>query len=121
MTPDILYKRLVVFAQNCQRLVKKLPKAIYNLEYGNQLIRSSSSPGANYIEAIEASSKKDFIYRLKVCRKETRESAHWLLLIQDANTEIQDLSIETGGLIKEANELIRIFTSSVLTSEKNGK
>lgn len=119
MTPELLYKRLFAFAQKCQQLINKLPKTAYNIEYGKQLIRSSSSPGANYIEAIEASSRKDFTHRLKVCRKETKESIHWLMLIQSANNTILEIQKESVELTKEAQEFIRIFTSSILTSEKN--
>lgn len=60
MTSDELYDRLLVFAKDCQMLVVKLPNNSYNVVYSSQLIRSSSSPGANYIEALEASSKKRF-------------------------------------------------------------
>lgn len=119
MNSEELYQRLLKFAQRSQRLVKKLPKTVYNLEYGGQLIRCSSSPGANYIEAIEGSSRKDFTYRLTVCRKETKESNHWLLLIQSANEELEDIQTEAEELIAEAKEFIKIFTSSIITSEKN--
>lgn len=116
---DILYQRLLEFAKKSQRLVSKLPKTIYNIEYGSQLIRSSGSPGSNYIEAIEASSRKEFTHKLKVCRKETKESIHWLFLIQHANSQIEGVCSKAEELIGEGRELIRIFTSSVLTSEKN--
>lgn len=98
-----------------------MPKTTYNYEYGSQLIRSSASPGANYIEAVEASSRKDFIHRLKICRKEAKESIHWLVLIESANEELHEILEETKSLREEAQEFIRIFTSSILTSEKNGK
>lgn len=118
MNSEILYERLLLFAQRCQKLVYKLPKTIYNLEYGSQLIRSSASPGANYIEAIEGSSHKDFTHRLKICRKESRESIHWLLLIKSANEEDVSIKEQADLLINEAREFIRIFTSSILTAEK---
>ncbi|HSW48368.1 MAG TPA: four helix bundle protein [Candidatus Saccharimonadales bacterium] len=121
MTSEELYDRLLSFAKRCQRLVKSLPKTTYNYEYSSQLIRSSASPGANYIEAIEASSRKDFAHRLKICRKESKESIHWLMLISSANEELQEVQSETKILITEAQEFIRIFTSSILTSERNGK
>jgi four helix bundle protein len=121
MTSEELYNRLLSFAKNCQKLVKTLPKTAYNYEYGSQLIRSSASPGANYIEAIEASSRKDFTHRLKICRKETRESTHWLILISSANEELKSVKTEAKTLIVEAQEFIRIFTSSILTAERNGK
>lgn len=121
MTPELLYERLLNFAKRCQMLVKKLPKTIYNIEYGSQLIRSSASPGSNYIEAIEASSRRDFTHRLKICRKETKESSHWLVLTKNSNEELIEIQEESESLIKEAQELIRIFTSSILTAEKNQK
>lgn len=121
MTSDELYERLLSFAKRCQKLIKILPHISYNQEYGGQLIRSSGSPGSNYIEAIEAGSKKEFIYRLVVCRKETKESVHWLLLIQNANDEQQEFQAEIDNLVKEARELIRIFTASILTAQKNKK
>jgi len=116
---EVLYKRLLTFAQDCQKLVKILPKNIYNIEYGSQLIRSSASPGANYIEAIEASSSRDFIHRLKICRKETKESTHWLLLIESGDEESIRIKQECQRLINEARELIKIFSSSVATSQRN--
>ena len=121
MNSETLYERLLIFGQRCQKLVIILPKTVYNFEYGGQLIRSSSSPGSNYIEAIEATSSKDFAYRLKVCRKETKESMHWLILIKSANENIEAIKKEADELIKEVDELIRIFTSSILTSERNQK
>ena len=119
MNSEELYNRLLRFAQRCQKLVKRLPKTVYNLEYGKQLIKSSSSPGANYIEAIEGVSRRDFTHRLKICRKETKESIHWLILIKSANEESKEIQIECEDLTGEAREFIRIFTSAVLTSEKN--
>lgn len=116
---EILYKRFLDFGLNCLKLVKSLPKNQYNLVYGNQLLRSSSSPGANYIEAIEASSRKEFILKLKICRRETKESIHWLTMIKSSNEDIKEVGIESDNFIREAQEFIRIFTSSVLTAEKN--
>jgi four helix bundle protein len=118
MTSKDLYTRLFLFSVRCLKVSKKLPSNVYNREYCDQLIRASASPGANYIEALEASSRKDFIYRLKVCRKETKESAHWLKLLIVANDESLDIKSETGSLLEEADELIRIFTASILSSEK---
>jgi four helix bundle protein len=101
-TPEILQERLIKFAQRCRILAGRLPKNSHNIVYSNQLNRASSSPGANYIEAIEASSAKEFILKLKTCRKEIKESNYWLTL-------------------KEGNELIKIFTASIITAERNQK
>jgi four helix bundle protein len=119
-TSEVFYNRLLQFGIDCQKLVRQLPKGISNFEYSKQLIRSSASPRANYIEAIEASSRKDFIHRLKICRKEAKESIHWLKLIQSSNEKDRELIEKCAIYIKEALEFIRIFTSSILTAEKNG-
>jgi len=121
MNSEELCERLLGFAQNCLELVMQLPKTKYNLEYGSQLIRCSASPGANYIEAVEGASRKDFVYKLKVCRKECKESIHWLRLIKFANKEVGQTAEDCDKLIAEACGFIKIFTSSILTSEKNQK
>ncbi|HLZ16120.1 MAG TPA: four helix bundle protein [Cyclobacteriaceae bacterium] len=76
-----LEDRTKLFAQDCRALMRVILKDIPNREDGKQLVRASGSVAANYIEANEALSKKDFIYRLKVCRKEAKESRLWLDLI----------------------------------------
>lgn len=119
MTSEILYERLLKFAKDCQQLITSLPKNTWNFEYSGQLIRSSGSPGANYIEAIEAASPKDFAHRLKICRKESKESIHWLMLIKFANIDPSAIQVKSDELIKEAREFIKIFASSILTSERN--
>lgn len=121
LTPELLYMRLLNFAKRCQKLVDKLSRTIYNIEYSSQLVRSSASPGANYIEAIEAISLKDFIYRLKICLKEMKESTHWLLLIENANLQNQEVQKEIKLIMPEAHELIKIFSSSIATSKINRK
>jgi four helix bundle protein len=88
-------------------LVKKLDKTLTNIEDGKQLVRSSGSVGANYIEANESLSKKDFMMRIKISRKEAKESRYWLRLI-DIN-ENKDQEKLRDDLIKEATELMMIF------------
>jgi four helix bundle protein len=120
-TPEILQERLIKFAQRCRILAGRLPKNSHNIVYSNQLNRASSSPGANYIEAIEASSAKEFILKLKTCRKEIKESNYWLTLIQTSNENLIWVKKEIEELIKEGNELIKIFTASIITAERNQK
>src|SRR3989344_3515676 len=67
-----LEDRTFEFAKRCRDYVKQLPRITSNIEYGKQLIRSSGSQAANYIEANESLSKKDFIFRIKICRKEAK-------------------------------------------------
>ena len=69
------------FARRVRAFVTQLPKTIANIEDVKQLVRSSGSAGANYIEANEALSKRDFAFRIKICRKESKESWYWLRLL----------------------------------------
>ena len=110
-----LEDRTIAYAKNVRAFVKKLRKTVANIEDSKQLIRASESVGANYIEANEALSKKDFIMRIKICRKEAKESRYWLKLI-----DVQDdMALEEviNDLSKEATELTNIFGSIVRKSE----
>ena len=118
---EILYERFYKFARDCQSLSKILTKTNYNLIYIDQLIRASGSIGANYIEALEALSKKDFLHRLKISRKEAREAIHWLRLIKDSNSELKVVVDEAIRLINEAQEIKKILSASIITLEKNNK
>jgi len=83
-----LEKRTFIFAKNVREYVAKLPKSLTNAEFGRQLIRSAGSVGANYIEADEALSRKDFIMRIKICKKEAKESRYWLELSLPIKTRV---------------------------------
>ena len=106
-----LEDRTLVFARRVRAFVKKLPKIQANIEDGRQLIRASGSVGANYIEANEALSRKDFLMRAKICRKEAKESRYWLRLVDTGN--IDGLGDERKVLEAEAGELTKIFGSIV--------
>jgi four helix bundle protein len=110
-----LEDRTLVFARNVRSFVKKLPKTLSNLEGGKQLVKASGSVGANYIEANEALSKKDFRMRIKICRKEAKESRYWLKLI--VTEDRKDLEKDCIGLISEAIELMNIFGAILRKSE----
>jgi four helix bundle protein len=99
-------KRIAVYANN-------LPKTISNIEIGKQLIRAAGSVGANYIEAEEALSKKDFVMRIKISRKESKESRYWLFISEPIN----DKQKEKEELIQESTELMKIFGSIVEKSK----
>ncbi|MBL7128413.1 MAG: four helix bundle protein [Ignavibacteria bacterium] len=81
-----LEERTFVFAKDVRFFVKTLPKTITNYEDAKQLVKASGSMGANYIEANESLSKKDFLMRSKISRKEAKESVYWLRLIHETNT-----------------------------------
>src|SRR3989344_4746641 len=100
-----LEERTFEFAKRTREFVKKLPKTTGNFEDGKQLIRSSGSVGANYIEANESLSKKDFIMLVKISRKEAKETRYWLWLTEP----LQEHRKEKDALIQEVTELMKIF------------
>ena len=102
-----LENRTYNFAKEIRALVRKLTKSIANIEDSKQLIRASGSIGANYIEANESISKKDFIFRIKICRKEAKESRYFLRLLYISKNE--SLEKEMENLAQEAFELTKIF------------
>jgi four helix bundle protein len=110
-----LEDRTLAFAKQVRVFVKALSNSLANIEDGRQLIRSSGSVGANYIEGNEALSKKDFMMRLKICRKEAKESRYWLRLI-DTHDE-KEREHEREVLVQEATELMNIF-GAILNKSK---
>lgn len=106
-----LEERTFIFAKRVCEFCKKLPKNFSNLEYIKQVIRASGSIGANYIEANESLGKKDFKMRVKICRKEAKETAYWLRLIVETNEE--KFKEEGLSLFQEATEIKKIFSSMV--------
>ena len=95
--------------------VKQLPRTISNAEDVRQLVRASGSVAANWIEADEALSKKDFLMRVKICRKEAKESRLFLRLI-DAGSS-QSTASARDKLAAEARELTLIFSAIISKSE----
>jgi four helix bundle protein len=89
--------------------VNGLPKNIANIEIGKQLVRSAGSVGANYIEAEESLSKKDFVMRIKISRKEAKESGYWVKLSDPLEEKIKDKE----SLLQESIELMKIFGAIV--------
>ncbi|MCK5509687.1 MAG: four helix bundle protein [Desulfobacterales bacterium] len=110
-----LEDRTLAYAKRVRAFVKKLHRTIANIEDIKQLVRASGSVGANYIEANESLSKKDFIMRIKICRKEAKEGRYWLRLI-DTHGEME-LEKERKDLEQEATELMNIFGSILRKSE----
>ena len=110
-----LEERTYKFAKEVRLFIKSLAFSIANQEDGKQLIRSSGSVGANYIEANESLSKKDFVMRIKICRKEAKESAYWLRLIMNTNT--LENNSEGNNLLDEAIQLKKIFNSILQKSQ----
>ncbi len=109
--PYDLEKRTFIFAKDVRNFIKTLPNSSANYEDGKQLIKSSGSVGANYREANEALGKKDFAMRVKISRKEAKESEYWLSIILETNN--LENANEAKSLIQEANELKKIFSAIV--------
>jgi four helix bundle protein len=104
-----LVSRTFQFAQGVRKFVNRLPRVFSNYEDMWQLVRSSGSVAANYIESQEGLSRKDFFYRIKVCRKKARESSLWLHLLETNGDK--PLIEECARLVAETEELKRIFSA----------
>lgn len=105
-----LENRALMFARDVRSFVYQLPKNIINQEDGKQLVRSSGSIGANYLEANESLSKKDFLMRLKIAKKEARETIWWLELINAPHkqrTLQQKLQIEATEIMNILGAIVR--------------
>ena len=102
-----LEERTYQFARRGRQFLKLVPRTPSNFEDGKQLIRSSGTVGANYIEANECLGEKDFLLRIKICRKEAKESRYWSRLLDLEGKS--DLEPERKAIAREAEELMRIF------------
>jgi four helix bundle protein len=110
-----LEDRTFNFAKEVRAFVKQIPRTVANIEDTKQVVRASGSVGANYIEANEALSKKDFVMRIKICRKEAKESRYWLRLIDTGDDSTAERYRE--DLVREATELTNIFGAILRKSE----
>lgn len=111
MVDHPLEERCFLFAKNARIFCRKLKKDVGNIEDAKQLTRVSGSVGANYIEANENVGKADLKYRLKVCRKEAKESIHFLGLCETFGDE--ELKALRDVLVDEANQLRKIFSTMI--------
>lgn len=115
--PYDLEERTALFAERIRDFCLKLPKNVVNSEYIPQLLRSGSSPGANYIEANECIGDKDFNMKIKTCRRESKESSYWLRLVITDGSE--GMEKERNTLRQEAKELLLIFNSILKKRDSN--
>ncbi len=113
-----LKNRTKNFAIRVFKMVEKLPKSKGSEVITCQIIKTSSSVAANYRAVCRAKSKADFINKLKIVEEESDESLFWLKFIEDLEL-IQKKLLK--DLIKEANELVSIFTAALKTSKTNNK
>lgn len=103
-----LAKRTSDFGVEIIKFVKEIKETNINRPIINQLIRSATSIGANYMEADCAESKKDFVHKIGICKKESKETTHWLHMLATANPEEQE---KCRKLWREAHELTLIFSA----------
>lgn len=112
--PYNLEERTFLFARRVRSFIRSLPRTFSQSDDCKQLLRSSGSVGANYIEANEALSKRDFSMRIMICRKEAKESQYWLRLLE---AQDETLDKERKMLLQESIELTKIFGSIVEKSK----
>lgn len=113
-----LQNRFIIFGKNIVNVCKKIDWNIINRPLINQLIKSATSIGANYCEAINSSSKKDFRNKLFICKKETEETKFWLIMLAEAN---KNIVCELRSLWLECNQFVKIFQKSINTVNKKIK
>jgi four helix bundle protein len=103
-----LEERTGQFGEAIISFAKTLPKDVITIPLIGQLVRAGTSVGANYCEADDAVSKKEFRCKIATCKKEARETKHWLRMVATAQPEVKE---RARGLWKEANELHLIFAA----------
>ncbi|MBA7664705.1 hypothetical protein ES703_72768 [subsurface metagenome] len=112
-----LSERLMKFAVEVIRLTSRLKRIPASRHIAGQLTRSATSAGANYEEACGAESKKDFAHKLQIVLKELKESLYWLKLTKAAQLATDQ---ECCLVVKEAEELVKIFAKSIITTKQKG-
>ncbi len=109
-----LEERTARFGEAIIDFAKKLPKNIITSPLINQFVRSGTAVGALYCEADCAESRKDFEHKLGICKKESKETKHWMRMIARA---LPEFAGESRVLWKEADELQRIFITIIKNSK----
>jgi four helix bundle protein len=111
-----LEDRTAKFAEKVIDVVNKIPQDAVNKKLISQIVASSSSIGANYLEATEGESRKDFIHKIGICRKETKETLHWIRLLNYNNKKLTE---EFKLLWDENRQLLLIFSKIIQTCKTN--
>jgi len=114
--PFDLEERTALFGEDVIKFIKSIGQTPINHSILSQLIRSATSIGANYCEADGAESKKDFQHKIGICKKESKETKHWLRMLSTTNPEIKE---ECQELREEAQELTLIFSTIINNSRIN--
>lgn len=111
-----LEERTAKFGENVIGLCRKIKQDNIVAPIVNQLIRAATSVGANYMEANGASSKRDFVNKIFICKKELQETKHWLRMLK--SSQLGESNFVTDSIQKECQELIFIFTK-IASSSRN--
>jgi len=109
-----LEKRTSEFSKRILRMVRALPKNRVNFRLADQVVRSGTSVGANYREANETETKRDFKFRSRICKKEAKETTYWLDLIVEENPIFKE---RIAPLLDESIELMKIFAAIIRNSK----
>lgn len=105
-----LEERTAIFGERILEFAKTIKQNPINNPLINQIVRSGTSVGANYMEADCAESKRDFRHKISICKKESKETKHWLRMISKANPDKEENCSE---LLQEAYELTLIFSAII--------
>ncbi|OGE88000.1 MAG: four helix bundle protein [Candidatus Doudnabacteria bacterium RIFCSPLOWO2_02_FULL_49_13] len=119
MSNDKVYdleERTARFGEEIIKFARMIPKDVVTLPIIGQLVKSGTSVGANYCEADCAETRKDFEHKLGICKKESKETKHWLRMLITTTPELKDRATE---LMKETNELTLIFVAIIKKSKAN--
>ena len=112
-----IQERTFKFAVRVVKLVNRLPRTVAGFEIGKQIVRSATSIGSNVEEADAAESKRDFIHKMSIAHKETRETRYWLRIIRAALLDDD----KVRALIQESDELVRILYTIVENARQSSR
>jgi four helix bundle protein len=116
MTPNELEKRLIAFGILIIRVTEGMPGTPAGRHLSGQMLRSGTSPALNYAEAVAGESHRDFTHKIKIVLKELRET--WVNLLMTEGAAIHPDKTILNAALTESNQLVAIFTKSVMTAEK---
>ena len=114
--PFDIKERTFEFGVRIVRLVNTLPRTVAGVKVGDQLVKSGTSIGANVEEADGAESKRDFIHKMSIARKEARETRYWLRIVRA--TGLSKDAQEVNDLLEESDELVRILSAIIKSAKK---
>lgn len=113
--PRDIHERIYKFVIRVLNLIKYIPKTPENIVLIGQIIRSATSMGANDQEADGTISRKDFVAKYSIVRKEGKETNYWLKIISDTNPKLKS---RMNDLINESEELIKIVSSIIFKTKR---